>query len=89
MNAVKEAIREMEEVLEEGEIPPWIKDIEFCHISDEGGNLFCGSQNDDGGPTCYPEYDGEALCPGCGNPTCPRCAQIAALEETLESTIVD
>lgn len=56
--------------------------IELCHI-DDGSDVraLCGFV-DGWAPPC-PEYDGEAICPRCGRPTCPRCAQRAALAEQL------
>jgi hypothetical protein len=62
--------------------PSWLPDVQFCHIDD--GSLeraYCG---DTSAPGCTcPTYRGEAICPDCGAPTCPRCAQLCALEESL------
>jgi hypothetical protein len=66
-------------------VPSWIHDMEFCHIAcdDEGIYTYCG--DGDGDPvTCSPGYyAGEAICPNCGHPTCPRCAQLADLDDRV------
>lgn len=69
------------------QIPEWIKDMEFCHIRtiDQTAWLCGPPTTGDKGPTCI-DYDGEAICPTCGNPTCPRCAQLEALEVELGNT---
>lgn len=56
----------------------------FCHI-DDGSDIrfFCGKLNEGGRYLCKP-YMGEAICPSCGNPTCPACAVMADLDERLE-----
>lgn len=65
-------------------IPGWLAEMEFCHIDDGSGvSAFCGELID-GEPTCESEYDGEAICPDCGCPTCPRCAQLSDLEDRAE-----
>jgi hypothetical protein len=60
-----------------------IPDNKLCHIVLYGGTgkCYCGynSTEEEHGP----EYGGEAICPSCGRPTCPRCAQMAQLEEVL------
>lgn len=67
-------------------IPEWLKNMEFCHIDDgTETRSICG--HDTTIPiTCNTIYDGEAICPDCGLPTCPRCAQLEALEYELENT---
>lgn len=56
---------------------------EFCHIDDGSGiRFYCGQLNEDGGHTC-PNYNGEAICPGCGLATCPTCAVMADLNDRL------
>ncbi len=64
-------------------VPDWLADMEFCHI-DDGSELrsFCGDSV--GEPTCVGVYHGEAICDACGSPTCPRCAQLCALEDAIE-----
>lgn len=55
----------------------------FCHIVDGSGEkAYCG-YIDTGPLTCKP-YNGEAICPSCGLPTCPTCAVMASLNERLE-----
>lgn len=56
----------------------------FCHI-DDGSDIrfFCGKLNEHGRYTCKP-YNGEAICPSCGKPTCPTCAVRGELDERLE-----
>lgn len=67
-------------------IPAWLADMEFCHVDDgSGARAMCGA-NDDTWEECSADYDGEALCPACGWPTCPRCAQLCGLEELLEAS---
>lgn len=64
------------------QVPAWLADMSFCHIDDGSGvGSLCGE--DGGPPTCEGYYDGEAICPSCGCPTCPRCAQLSALEDAL------
>lgn len=66
-------------------VPDWLADMEFCHVGDEGEPALCG--HDDGignSNTCGDEYEGEAICPTCGRPTCPRCAQLSDLEGRLD-----
>ena len=55
----------------------------FCHI-DDGSDLrtYCGRPEAEG-ITCAP-YNGEAICPSCGLPTCPTCAVMASLNDRLE-----
>jgi hypothetical protein len=57
----------------------------FCHIYsyDDEITALCGFSDGPGQITCK-VYDGEAICPTCGNPTCPRCAQLEAIEYVLE-----
>lgn len=64
-------------------IPEWIVGMEFCHIDDGSGeHCYCGAGGT--GPSTCEAFDGEAICPQCGLPTCPRCAQLSALEELLD-----
>jgi hypothetical protein len=61
--------------------PIWLVGMEFCHVMPEKGNIaFCGEACGPETPPCPIPYDGEALCPSCGCPTCPRCAQLEALD---------
>lgn len=70
------------ETTELTETPTWIHDMKFCHIScDDGLTWYCGTLGQDG-ITCT-NYEGEAICPICGNPTCPRCAQLEAIDYQL------
>ena len=65
-------------------IPPWLSEVTFCHILlDDDSGYYCGAPGWENGPTCE-DYDGEAICPSCGNPTCPCCAQLSDLEERLD-----
>jgi hypothetical protein len=67
-----------------GVIPSWWKDVTLCHINEgDSGKAFCGALL--GKISCPTEYDGSALCADCGNPTCPRCAQLEALDYELEA----
>lgn len=63
-------------------IVPRSDDLEFCHVllDDESAHM-CGRPYF-GEPLC-PDFDGEAICPGCGLPTCPRCAVLDDLEDRL------
>lgn len=66
-------------------IPEWIGDMEFCHVTPwDSDEVYCGdervSQND---TWCPGEYNGEAICDACGRPTCPRCAQLSALDDAI------
>lgn len=64
-------------------IPGWIANMEFCHIENDSGNArLCGPSPDSERTTCK-MYEGEAICPTCGLPTCPRCAQLDALEDAV------
>lgn len=68
-------------------VPRWLADMEFCHILvDDDSVHFCGRPVEEGDlpPPCGYDYDGEAICPSCGLPTCPRCAQLSALEDQIE-----
>lgn len=83
----------VEEVATEELVPSWFADMEFCHISPEEeldhDAAYCGHIDHIGlggeGTTCG-EYLGEAICPWCGNPTCPRCAQLSALVHALDES---
>lgn len=68
-------------------VPDWMAEMEFCHISPDEDGIFsyCGGSGTEGEPPdCPGEYDGEAICLGCGLPVCPRCAQLSDLEDALE-----
>jgi len=70
-----------QEEAEVTDVPAWIHGMKFCHIiRDETGTSYCGDNQDR--PTC-PPWEGEAICPHCGAVTCPRCAQLADLEDRL------
>lgn len=69
---------------------PSIEDMVFCHLVppwDEttGMRALCGATPGDfqESVTCDGTYAGEAICPGCGHPTCPRCAVLSDIEERL------
>lgn len=60
--------------------PP--EDDHLCHIeSGDGRTYYCG-RGAVGETTCK-TYDGEAVCPSCGLPTCPTCAVMSSLNERL------
>lgn len=68
-------------------VPSWFADMDFCHVfapDDPMERLYCGAANMGETPACEGEYDGEAICSSCGLPTCPRCAQLSALEDALD-----
>jgi hypothetical protein len=57
-------------------------DDEFCHIlSGDLRTFYCGRPHS--GPARCKIYQGEALCPSCGKPTCPTCAVMSGLDEQL------
>lgn len=63
--------------------PP--KDDGFCHIDDGSAiHYYCGGSNPTPGQFTCPPYKGEAICPGCGRPTCPQCAVMADLANRIE-----
>lgn len=65
--------------------PAWLADMEFCHISpDDGEAAYCGHAMGEQWTCGW--YDGEAVCPGCGQPTCPRCAQLEAINLSLQNS---
>ncbi len=75
-------ILENESTIEASPAPDWFKDMEFCHIgSDDTMACLCGYK---ASGECGGIYEGEAICPVCNCPTCPRCAQLCALEENLD-----
>lgn len=58
-------------------------DGKYCHIVDDSGLVaYCGVKQV-GDLTCRP-YNGEAICPSCGLPTCPDCAVMQSLSDRLE-----
>lgn len=62
------------------DIPP--AGDKFCHIeSGDGRTYYCGRRAT--GETTCQMYDGEAVCPTCGLPTCPQCAVMSSLNERL------
>lgn len=68
----------------ETSVPAWIHGMTFCHIGPEGDErCLCGHVSSD--EFCPSYYNGEAICPSCGNPTCPRCAQLDDLESRAEA----
>ena len=63
--------------------PPDVGD-EFCHIVDQSlRRYYCGRPCHDRGMKCK-VYEGEAICPSCGKPTCPICATQSSLNARLE-----
>jgi hypothetical protein len=54
----------------------------YCHIEYTNGKTYCGYLPAKTGPTCA-LYDGEAICPSCGLPTCPTCAVQSDLNARL------
>lgn len=64
-------------------IPSWLADMEFCHVTPpDSEKPYCGWTVITG--VCPGGYKGEAICTSCGYPTCPRCAQLEALDMVLE-----
>jgi hypothetical protein len=60
-----------------------LNSMELCHIGPATSDLsYCGAPW--GSPGECGWYRGEAICPSCGNPTCPRCAQLSALEDAIQ-----
>jgi hypothetical protein len=56
---------------------------EFCHIRDQSlTRFYCGRPVR--GPMNCKVYEGEAICPSCGKPTCPTCAVQSSLNARLE-----
>jgi len=76
-----------ETVVKVREIPSWLAEMEFCHLSsDECVTVaLCGHVCRSTLP--HGEYEGETLCVDCGRPTCPRCAQLAAIEDALDEVV--
>lgn len=75
--------------VEETKIPSWLADMEFCHVATGGADsVFCGAEPSDGEwLKCEGAgYAGEAICPNCGCPTCPRCAQLAEIAWSLDNS---
>jgi len=67
--------------IDEGAIDPPEKDS-FCHIeSGDGRTHYCGKPMS--GETTCKMYQGEAICPTCGLPTCPTCAVMSSLADRL------
>jgi hypothetical protein len=58
---------------------------EFCHIVDASGTTYYCGKPHKRGVTCK-KYEGEAICPTCGRPTCPTCAVRSDLAVRLEGT---
>lgn len=57
---------------------------ELCHVTPRGEEIaYCGYDTSHLEGWCA-DYGGEAICPSCGYPTCPRCAQLSALADSLE-----
>lgn len=68
---------------EVGEEPKTTDDGKYCHIVDGSKEkAYCG-RTQLGELTCKP-YNGEAICPTCGLPTCPTCAVMCSLDERLD-----
>ncbi len=79
MTEVREALPEVREEEELETTDDW----QYCHIVDGSGEkAYCGRLQL-GNLTCKP-YNGEAICPSCGLPTCPTCAVMSSLNERLE-----
>jgi hypothetical protein len=66
---------------------PSLDDMEFCHICVDETlvEVYCGDEGAKGTAPCQGAYEGEAICPSCGHPTCPRCAVLSDLEDRLEN----
>jgi hypothetical protein len=72
-----------EDVRERESLPPSDSD-KFCHIDcGDHRTAYCGHVH--GRITCKP-YNGEAICPTCGLPTCPTCAVMSGLNIALIKT---
>jgi uncharacterized CHY-type Zn-finger protein len=76
-----------ETVLQVREIPSWLAEMEFCHLSSDeyASAALCGHVNRSATP--HGEYRGEAICAVCGRPNCPRCTQLAAIEDALDEVV--
>lgn len=63
-----------------------LADDGLCHIvphdAPPSAPAYCGYTTNDIHPG---EYDGAAICPQCGLPTCPKCAMLCDLEDRLEA----
>lgn len=88
-NWLKDRDAGLQQLEETTHIPDWIRGMEFCHIgTDDETGWLCGGYGTGSTPlllTCS-EYNDEAICPDCGKPTCPRCAQLEALQTNLEDS---
>lgn len=61
------------------------EDDGYCHIVDADGlTYYCGKPRV--GEVACKTYEGEAICPTCGLPTCPTCAVRSDLAVRLEGT---
>lgn len=75
------------QILTEGSIEERIAappEDKFCHILDAEDNPYCGFSGVRNGEVSCAPYNGEALCPTCGHPTCPSCAVMSSLNDRLE-----
>lgn len=61
-----------------------LPDDELCHIVDSNDRSYCGYVIYE---PPHGEFGGEAVCPVCGRPTCPRCAQLYSLDDALEDML--
>ena len=61
----------------------------YCHILDGSGvRFYCGKPHPSGRYDCK-LYEGESLCPSCGQVTCPTCAVMSSLDDRLEDPDAD
>ena len=68
------------DIIDEHGLPP--TEDKFCHIEiGDARTAYCGKVL--GGPGTCKIFDGEAICPTCGRPTCPSCAVMSDLNERL------
>lgn len=68
------------------EVAERLASMKLCHVCPfDSETPYCGA----GGGTvgACDDYDGEAICPTCGRPTCPRCAQLCDLDDRLEDAL--
>lgn len=78
---IKNMMIQVTELPELTEIPEWIIGMTLCHISYDNRVSLCGTIREGMFDCGY--YDNEPICPTCGNPTCPRCAQLCDIMDNL------
>ena len=58
-----------------------VPDDQLCHIVDDIDRTYCGAPVP---REIHGTFRGEAVCPVCGSPTCPRCIQLLYLDLQLD-----